>query len=766
MGKVRQENVEVEEVEDDRALLDLVDSLSRQGRDLAVKRNKRYAKQTIPKEWQYLTRAVLDWSFANTIGVLGPRGSGKSTILEQLFWHGREKWAERSQKPVVLPAIDCSALHTDLATSPAAVVLQRIRTWCMSQSGTNEDGRICRELDRLIADYCKAGDKYLKLCSDLSETAGTYCEYVAEAIRMRMNLQSRLEQWLDDATEHYQKRCFVVMLDDFDLASRERVTEWQRALMDELHQLRLLVVLTADFYRLDKLSSDESDERLGRALLGKYLPPSNRVFVSPWCFGLGRQLDGSKERLEAKFDALVEKAGLGQSLHLLRNLYPTRPRSIANLSKAVAKLEDDYLESDKIPPKRLVELLASSRGELLLAKAISEQGFDQWIKVLPWADGVLSAENWNEVVQLASARGRPAEIPNLRPLSALFSAPDIQVEPQLRPLRDAHEDSRDLWAELFADLSMSSPEIDKSLKTALDNTHYRYRSRIRVFQGCKPLSLLGNAAQFSLRYKLDDASGREALRDALRKQCAIKKFTLTLFSYWFEGRLDRNRIEIEIGCPPLLSALAGNRDRWPLEVYQEINFTPDGELRTMSEFPDAESQPPLGGESNGNSEIEGLEPEFGDLVLAARPLSVLPRQLWAMTLLVDGLHRAPWSAFSGVKLDFHILVGLSGAFTMGAYLYALVRCGAVEEAVLTGHQQDLVKCVRDRDAAHLVNKLSVPEIVEFVSNFYQWREGRNTNLQLPKKKEVAKHAGCLYAAANKLSKLSIMTDLLKVKWNE
>lgn len=760
-----------------KTLIDRIKAVSLKGRRLSRERNRRYKSDTsVDKEWKYLTRAPFDWRFANTVGVLGPRGSGKSTLLDQLFWHGRKSWASKKNRPIILPPIDCSALHKALATSPAAVILQRIRNWYLSQNRIDRQAEVGLRLERLISDYSKAGDQYLSLCSDLSETAEDYCAYVAEATRMRMNLQASLEQWLDEALEQFDATCFVIMLDDFDLTSDARIREWQRALMDELHQLRLIVVLTADFYRLDRLSSDTSeglDDKTGRALLGKYLPPSNRLFVSRWRVTEAGVLDATDfSGTVEHFERLACETDLEPSLDVLRRLYPDRPRSIKNWSEATEELNKRREEKRPISSKDLLEKLSSSRGEILLARSIRRRGLENWVNILPWRKDVLSAEDWNEVVTSASARGAATHrVQKLQPLKSLFHKSNRNGIGQTNDdvhdlaLGDATDDSREIWAELFADLSMHSPDTTETL----DSKQNGYRNRVRVLQECEPLSSLGNAAQFSLEFNLDNESEREFIKTALSNQCRRRDFTLSLFSYWFDGRLNRRRntLELEIGCPPLLSALAGNRDRWPLEIFQELGVFVDGRIRAVSEEELSDDDP--------SPSTEEVQDESGDAAtktgttkIAKMPLEVLPRQLWALTLLVDGLHRAPWSAFAGVRnIELHYLVGLSGAFTFGAYFFALTRCDAIDRTYLTSMQRRLVDCINTRDAAHLVDELSVEAIRTFVAEFYSRPKGqkKSPNLNPPLMSHLKNDsARCLVDSAKKLAKLSILTDLAQVNW--
>lgn len=659
---------------------------------------------------------VIGWSghrplFANVFGVLGPRGAGKSTVVRELYyaWNRQESSPKRDLPPhacrrrpeideglgeefeclYFLPVMDCSVVPEEI--SPGTAVLLRLLKVLERdpklESKTSELPGTPAELKDLVGRYSRAEKNYRELYLELSSTPEDYSQYVLDSLGERFSLGEDLADWLKEALRRIQRSAFVVLLDDFDLVAANEVREWMLALLDELHQSRILFVITADFFRLQYLSWDpkaQFDEKTGRALLDKLLPPQNRRDLSVWTFddrGLFRFHGDDKELRELITPFTGKKTTFAR---LVESLLPSWPRGLENLysSLAAADQADQDLEE-----MELLELLAISRNESLLARRLQECRPTQWIRVLEFPQSPLSAEDWQELTQTAICRARWSSEP-LLPLRSLypelprnidlgegsrrgpvdkrvltedFSAPwkrDPSWHDPLRhdwlrlmPLRDADDRDTPLWTELLIDLGFSRSS----------------RLRVNFISKWKP------ALHRFERSKLDLDVGLQSLREFFENNAAnISLGTL----YWMDRK---GESRLAIGWHPLIEAARGARNPFMTELLSEI-------LIDVHDLKDSAS--------DNRGKASRLPEELWSLV---------PEELWALILLVDALDRCPWASFSSpLGWQFVTYLGLAAAFVRSAYAHALWRSEILPEKEFESEQRLLVHDLARSDPLRLL----------------------------------------------------------------
>ena len=133
-------------------------------------------------------------------------------------------------------------------------------------------------------------------------------------------------------------------------------------MLDELHQTRLLFVLTADFHRLQHLSWDAKigfDDKTGWALLDKLLAEPNRVFVEPWSLQDRKAFPNRIPDSQAGptlWDLIKMCRGWNEEFTvLIEQLLPERPRGLANLYQYLLQSMPSA-DSNRTPPPPCVNI--------------------------------------------------------------------------------------------------------------------------------------------------------------------------------------------------------------------------------------------------------------------------------------------------------------------------------------------------------------------------------------------------------------------------
>lgn len=633
----------------------------------------------------------------STFGILGGRGAGKSTLLthfclqisKQNKRHDKNALSLR-EKVIVFKALDCSVLPRDC--EPGMVVLSHILNGLkqadslLNKIKPAQRQELLEELEHIIGLYTHVGDGYNDFSLELSSTPEDYGNFLAKGLDDRLNLKEQLSCWLkklfkalrqesyDDPCENTKKpspSILVIPLDDFDLAyDGNQIRKWLASLLDELCQSRLVFVLTADFYRLEHLNwkaNDHIDDKTGRALLNKLLPLQNRIMLLPWHGGCRANFKPSEVKESMQISCccgnrvslknanapelncpkcqqiLSANKTLWQIIEKVSNPEYSNPAVVYSLLPELPRgLEGLYLALQEtrsaMVPEDFWHLLATSRSEPLLSRRFLHGNKETWALELHLEDRDMSVEQWAVMVDNAAKRAKPffkeskeektiEFLDSLTPMDlvikgdredmeANYKSSNTKHDPlyhdqlHIRPLRDAAEIERPLWVELLLDNELA------------DNS--RYRSQFLL--DWRPLKARLDLAKFYFSGTLT------GLVELWENNPGIGRSVF----YWLHHQ---SVSSFNIGWPPLFAALREERNPIDPNLFTRLYVDP--------------------------RQIEGDTP-------TADVLELLPNRLWALILFVDGLHRCPWSAFSGASVwPMEIYLGLAAAFVRSAYAYAL-----------------------------------------------------------------------------------------------
>jgi hypothetical protein len=706
---------------------------SRQIRDLLDRRSNRSQVERVAKKADAVQ--VDDFDIANSFGILGPRGAGKSTILRQLHERNGRK-AEIGL--YFLPPFDCSLVGSDV--SPGAAILLHLEKELARQPYLKSFDKIREKLRPLAGLYVAGAPDFRALGAEWASSVGDHIDFILKGIRDRLGLRDLLGAWLQEAAEELGVTAFVVLLDDFDLVHAEEVRRWMLALLDELRQPRLLLVLTADFYRLEHLSLDpeaEFDDKTGRALLGKMLPAQNRVTLDRWDYGAREQFGSKKGRAG-------QDGGLGQAIvtfgwgrkaqeSLLRRLLPGWPRGLADLH---ARLTDRGIQgrSEQARLAAFLSILASCRAEPLLARELRTVPLSTWARNLRFKSSDVSTEDWQEAVEVAELREHEEKGGNLRPIQLLrpilssgqnigrpelaellvqadLDHSDISGQDSLRhdflrvkPLRDAQPPTLSYWSELLINFCMIGSPAGQAGVT-VGAKHEAVRSRIYFLDHWIPVQKRLSQSVF----RIDNLQPKEF------RELFLDENELPLSALLWMSWSGKERIHLQIGWPPLLSAL--RRARRPLERRKMADLLMDPRRFEVE-----------GGVLSGGS------PE---------DLELIPDEIWAIVLLVDALDRCPWRALSGPAewlVQTYLL--LSIALIRSSYVYALVRSSEVGRDALSKDQSWFVQALGSRDTWRFF-KTPEEDLIERIRNVL----GDGLEQRIPKGSSLAMAAHAFFASA-------------------
>lgn len=645
-------------------------------------------------------------SYFNIFAILGPRGAGKSTLLFQLYerctLNNAKFQTQFSKAPkstelrlLVLPPIDCSALSLDAI--PGVALLTHLQETLKglrkseAHDGEREWATSRASLNKLISSYLSTSPNYQDLCQDLSSSLADFGAFVTKGQRDRLNLRRELGKWFEEDCKRYQYNAVLVLLDDFDLVPAETVQAWLHAFQDELHQLRLIFVLTADYYRLEYLSwnaQEQVDDKTGRALLSKVIAPQNRQNLQLWPDSNNFVThDGCEETLgELLLNDLSVSSLEAPFSQIATSLLPRWPRGLLNLYESLERRKVVGGDGPRVL-RELLGDLASSRSEPLLARRLRETPIEEWVRILQLNSAELAPEDWQLAVRRAldrlrvprtgylGAAERLAAIPGLKPVP---SRDDMKiVDPagishvdvpewwtrdpswkdplrhdllRILPLRDADEPDRGLWLELLVGLGMKEPQ-----------------QRFRFASAWPPVRRrLGNsrfAVEFP-KWRL-----RRFFENAKR---VVNRYHLSWLR-WLPG--DGPGVNLEIGWAPMMAVLRGEREDVSSDLLAYLLI---------------------------NAAILDNETE-GEKGTPSALLGMLPGDIAGQVLFAEGLSRCPWSPLStalGWDLTTHL--GLSSAFTRTAYVWGLVESGCLETSRLSESQRYFLGILQGRKSLSLL----------------------------------------------------------------
>lgn len=614
----------------------------------------------------------------NVVGVFGPRGSGKSTVLKMFSDNLKKASVEYELANIlVVEPLDCTQIPLDV--SPGSAVLLHL------QHNLKQYPVIAGKLRNLAERYSLASKSYSDLCLDLSGSSEEFGYHYTEGTKNRLNLMADLTQVLKELEKECRYKMVLVPLDDFDLVRNQAAQDWVNALLDNLHQSRILFLVTADFYRLQYILVQENgyDEKTSRALLNKLIPPAQRVTLEPWSFDTPQKFPQVSGSLLEQLKMLVDFTKVPQNI--VYQLLPRRPRGLESLYEKLPPFLSPQLGSKNLldlkqyqenlnDPRIFLELLAICREETLLARRLKETKSAAWSSLLELKEPDEQLA-WGDHLDQAIGRAKVGLF-ELEPLAGfepndhekrMSSSASQGQRTEMRhppnwgyPLRQDHLRSYSLqdvlpeavpfWTELLLSIAFKANDRSKAM-----------RNRLRFIEQWQPIKGRFKQACFEITAEIDQFQSFFSAKSLVVRKAAM---------LWIEPQAKT----VHIGWHCLLRSLAGVEDplhhRWRNELY-------------VSSEPLAGNLPELG------------QPEV---------LGMLPDEIWAMILLTEGLARCPWLTFSRSSLwRLHAHLALAAGLVRSAYVYALVQAGKLSKQHLSDQQAELYEILTLRDPMTLVS---------------------------------------------------------------
>lgn len=612
---------------------------------------------------------------ANVIGILGPRGAGKTTVLVETCDAIGKKPHGTDPPPMVLPVLDCSALPEEVA--PTTGVLLHLHTHLQSEAKRADRKSLLEEplnkLEELAGAPITLQREYRELCLELAQTQAAFQQSVTRGVRTSLDLNAALAKQLKDVAQKLRISAFVVPLDDFDLVSGRTHRAWIQAFLDPLRQPRLLFILTADLARLESLGPSEAhevDDLTGRALLHqKVLPTQNQVALEPWGNAVDRRrfrpFGVSRDELHDVVQQAIAGTTIASQAPLLQALLPVRPRGLEHLYYSLQEARKRCEDGATPGGREILQILARARAEYFLAPRVAELAEDGWLAEFRWDE---RQADWRAAATCAAQA--PGKGPDRGVLLAL--APMRAVAPQHGPieradgppveslrhdlarrdaLRDAEGADRALWTELLLNLGLGQA----------------LRQRPRLLSAWPPMRT--RLVEARLHVELS----RDQLGDFFRDEEYVAD--LLPWFKWHEpapagdklagGQAqsveDTRTLLLDIGWTPFQQALDGARRLWPARLLRSLYIPP----------------------SDLHSRVDS------SALTNDQALAVLPATVRGLVLLVDALDRCPWEAIAAAHTTWRVTTYLriAGALVRTAYVDALTRCRPARHALLGEAQQ-------------------------------------------------------------------------------
>lgn len=649
----------------------------------------------------------------STIGILGGRGAGKSTVLNHFVIRINQKIMEREVSPldrlkdklIVLNPLDCSVLPRDC--EPGMVVLSHLLNSLkkpnspLSNIADQDRKELLGELEEyIIGLYTRIGTAYNELSMDLSSTPDDYGVFLTQGLNDRLSLKDRITLWLSklfkvlnakQISSLYEKpntsnySILVVPLDDFDLAPGEQIRKWLQSLLDELCQYRLIFVLTADFYRLEHLiwdAKENFDDKTGRALLNKLMPLKNRVKLDPWQGNYRAMFKPSDVKQSSKIACCCGTTVLLKDANNSELNCP-KCQQVLTVNPTLWFLVERTLNELHSNPALVYALLPDlPRGLEGLYYALQEYYHSN--ENLPIDPELF----WH---LLATSRSEPL-------LARRFSN-----SPKETWATEFDLEGRNLLVEQWANL------VERSVERAKPYWKIEQKKDVptKTFaDGLKPMDLVIKTDRENLRanYRHSKSNQSPLFHDQLHIR-PLRDAVEIDRPLWVELLLDneladspRYRSQFLLDWRPLNERLETVHFFFPSSIKRFVELVEDNPDIERSVFYWLHQASGLSFNigwlplfSALREERNPIDPSlFNRLFVDPRllqgrtpdntALEILPNRLWAMILFVDGLHRCPWSAFSSSTVwMMATYIGLAAAFVRSAYAYALNKAYPASE---------------------------------------------------------------------------------------
>jgi len=479
----------------------------------------------------------LDEARYGSFGLFGQRGSGKTTVLRSTL----DTLADEHPGLLVCKhPLDCTTLarRLPLGLSLASHVhaylkdeavrkdlcpgLERGQEPRIQHARAQTAERALEEAWTKVLDHYVATDgRHQQLQLALAVTPSEYQDMARDEMQSRAQLSKSIEKWVDAALDWFNSWCpiekkknaILVALEDADLGTGPVSGRVVATFLDELSYQRILFIIVADEKNLEERFRIDRDREFSPeivpAVLAKVTPVHHRVYLDPWSpeerksflpwsrvhgheeirLGelLGRALAASLCPDEATREAApagMPPAPSGKRLHdfQVRDLIPVlpqHPRGLADLHRGLSEALRLVEESKgSFRDEEIVLLLARSRGDMGLARALTARRLPWWGRHLSWPRESEGIPTWGQLLD---------QVQSDRPIWALEAAtlptelPRAEVSP--------------LWKEFLLNLSFRGDRASiryfvnrfETLRKRVTDCSFRFKPTLAELLGIRHL---------------------------------------------------------------------------------------------------------------------------------------------------------------------------------------------------------------------------------------------------------------------------------------
>lgn len=324
-------------------------------------------KQRKDSETQY--SVFTQGQVTNNIAILGPRGSGKTSILKTLYQELEEQnkieyEASGTIKNVLLPSIvpENMSDSVTLMSTLLGLLEEPVRQYADRQKKTRSHHDSCpvgksrleKDYNKLVEDYIHLQEPYQSVAVEHYSTDWEYLQRMIGVYKSGNQFTERFHGFIEQLLEEEKDALLFVFIDDIDL-STSRCTDVVKTLLAYVAHPRIVTVLagdldtfdealTLDFLRQEKLTDSEAmgkifllnsrDEqqdallerkkKLAYEYMKKIMPPIYRHHVFQWSLGVRGQFQPvrySEDGTESNTTLAELLSGIGKKNPLLRGYF-------------------------------------------------------------------------------------------------------------------------------------------------------------------------------------------------------------------------------------------------------------------------------------------------------------------------------------------------------------------------------------------------------------------------------------------------------------
>lgn len=429
----------------------------------------------------------------NVVGVFGPRGAGKTTCVTHIIRRLSVESpptsdlvdVEKHKWRLVRHPLDLSQMPNDTAQGLAVIEWLHRKAAGEPQNRRSDDP--CEQsFERVRRAFMLRTEETRKLVRSVSLSLDDFSRRSSQRLDSQMELPNLVSQWLDGECDRHKCAGLIVVVDDADLCRAEGQESLVWSLLDELHQSRLLVVMVADYDRLERNMTEQQGKRLdGRTaaeLWEKAIPESHRFALQPWIPGVCDRFSSNLTGDNRAFSDRVRALDLRALARSIPYLLPTAPRGLRTTHEVLSDFElletkEQTKDQKKEQSQALLIKLVRAASHGALANAIVS-GTSRWLERARWDGRTVetkpvqnvqsdAAMRWRRMAYDASVGTSDAEHAAIRGL-----VPD---NPEDLGLVGLSETMQSRWTEAFMDLELERHDADAMSPRQLINAHAALR---------------------------------------------------------------------------------------------------------------------------------------------------------------------------------------------------------------------------------------------------------------------------------------------------